>query len=204
MLLSTNTLNGEYWGFTSKNTVRNVSILLSLVCIGLLTILFFLEPTDSETSQSCVDLRVDLETNVVLQIGALVTLIIGLWSYIWAPLGELSKSKMLVWMVIYIFLALAELGCLFFMSSFIDSGYMEDDGVIAIWKDCGTNGSFGYGLYIFFAFYIFFVLAFMLCNVCFRLKIFFSTLVLYFKLQSAKKKNDDYGSGGNVASASLV
>ena len=195
MLTGTDGNNAPFWGWHNKSTVRNVSILLILLCIGLIAILFFLEPTDNDTADNCVDLRKDIENTVILQIGALILTIIGLWTYIWAPFGTGTVNKALMWRVFYIFLAIGELTCLLFVSSFVDEGYTKDEGVIAIWKNCGTNGSIGYGLFIFFAFYIFFVLAYLLVTLFQRAQFFYK--VLY------KKNDGDYGSG-NVASASLV
>ena len=145
-----------------------------------------------------MDLRKKMENTIMLQIGAIVLAIIGLWTYIWAPLdGTGTANKALMWRLFYIVLAIAEFACILFVSSFVDEGYATDEGVIAIWKGCGTNGSIGYGLFIFFAFYVIFVLAYILVGL-------FCTIRFRYSVYLLSKKNDgDYGSG-NVAGASLV
>ena len=45
MLIGTDQNNALFWGWNNRSTVRNVSILLILLCIGLVSILFFLEET---------------------------------------------------------------------------------------------------------------------------------------------------------------
>ena len=82
------------------------------------------------------------------------------------------------------------------MSSFVDEGYATDEGVIAIWKGCGTNGSIGYGLFIFFAFYVIFVLAYILVGL-------FCCIRFRYAGNGSVSEHGDYGSG-NVAGASLV
>ena len=50
MLIGTDQNNAIFWGWNNRSTVRNVSILLILLCIGLVSILFFLEETDNDTA----------------------------------------------------------------------------------------------------------------------------------------------------------
>jgi hypothetical protein len=154
-----------------------------------------------------MSLRKELEELAFVQILVFVATIGGLWMNIFGPKATdvccccfSFYARYVCSLLLYVVLAIVELGGIVFLSGFVDEGYTEDDGVIAIWKDCGTNGSIGYGLFVFFCFEIFAVI-FFLC-VC----VYFSCKALhtgnFLSLSSSRpKKSDDYGVG---ASASFV